>query len=86
MAGKYHIHRIIGKPNILVIALKIEIGFFLIWRQGSDAAIITNVLTTPLAILRDCIYSCTAASKSTLSSKGLAFCLISSVSTVTVFR
>ena len=85
VAGKYCIHRIIGKSNILAIALKIEIGFFLIWRQGSDAAITTNVIATPLAILRDCMYSCTAASKSTPSSKGLAFRLISSVLTVTVF-
>ena len=70
-----------------MIALKIEIDVILICWQGSNAAITTNVLTTTLTILRECIILfLTAASKSTPSSKGLAFHLISSVLTVTVFR
>ena len=48
------------------------------------AALITTVLTTPLVILRELTYSCTAASSSSPRSNGLPLCFVSRQSTVTL--
>ena len=63
-------------------SLYIQLVIYVNWSYYGFYKVFLPVLTTPLTILRDCIYSCTAASKSAPSSKGLAFHLISSVLTV----